>query len=157
MATDTLALLKEKGLRIKSTELVAKEKACLNDTLNCTPEACPYAKGHYDRLLDGIVDIYDHADLFDGPTVARFAEKHRLCPFEFALDLSNLSPILIGDYNYIFHPKSYLERLMEDRDRLKTTCLLVDEAHNLIDRGRDMYSGSLSVEELESVDYPTKK
>ncbi len=157
VATDTLALLREKDLRIKSTELVAKEKACLNDALNCTPEACPYAKGHYDRLLDGIVDIYDHADLFDGPTVARFAEKHRLCPFEFALDLSNLSPILIGDYNYIFHPKSYLERLMEDRDRLKSTCLLVDEAHNLIDRGRDMYSGSLSVEELEFVDYPTKK
>lgn len=157
VATDTLTLLKEKGLRIKSTELVAKEKACLNDVLNCTPEACPYAKGHYDRLLDGIVDIYDHADLFDGPTVARYAEKHRLCPFEFALDLSNLSPILIGDYNYIFHPKSYLERLMEDRDRLKSTCLLVDEAHNLIDRGRDMYSGSLSAEDLESVDYPTKK
>lgn len=157
VATETLALLREKGLRIKSTELVAKEKACLNDVLSCTPQDCPYAKGHYDRLLDGMTDIYDHADLFDGPTVARYAEKHRLCAFEFALDLSNLSSILIGDYNYVFHPKSYLERLMEDRDRLKATCLLVDEAHNLIDRGRDMYSGSLSVEELEAVDYPTKK
>lgn len=157
VATETLALLRKKGLRIKSTELVAKEKACLNEALNCTPEGCPYAKGHYDRLLDGIVDIYDHADLFDGPTVARYAEKHRLCPFEFSLDLSNLSQVLIGDYNYIFHPKSYLERLMEDRDRLKSTCLLMDEAHNLIDRGRDMYSAALSADELEAVDYPTEK
>lgn len=157
VATETLSLLREKGLRIKSTELVAKEKACINEALNCTPEACPYAKGHYDRLLDGIVDIYDHADLFDGPTVARYAEKHRLCPFEFALDLSNLSQVLIGDYNYIFHPKSYLERLMEDRDRLKSTCLLMDEAHNLIDRGRDMYSATLSAGDLEAVNYPTKK
>ncbi|MFR9296837.1 MAG: ATP-dependent DNA helicase, partial [Aedoeadaptatus pacaensis] len=81
----------------------------------------------------------------------------RLCPFEFALDLSNLSSVLIGDYNYVFHPKSYLERLMEDRDRLKRNCLLMDEAHNLIDRGRDMYSGSLSVQALESADYPSKK
>lgn len=157
VAVETLALLREKGLRIKSTELVAKEKACLNGEVICTPESCPYAKGHYDRLIDGIVAIYDAEDLFDGPTVARYAEKHRLCPFEFALDLSNLSSVLIGDYNYVFHPKSYLERLMEDRDRLKRTCLLMDEAHNLIDRGRDMYSGSLSSHALESLDYPSKK
>lgn len=157
VAVETLALLRKKGLRIKSTELVAKEKACLNGEVACTPESCPYAKGHYDRLIDGIVAIYDAEDLFDGPTVARYAEKHKLCPFEFALDLSNLSSVLIGDYNYVFHPKSYLERLMEDRDRLKRTCLLMDEAHNLIDRGRDMYSGALSARALESADYPSKK
>ncbi|MDY3118436.1 MAG: helicase C-terminal domain-containing protein [Peptoniphilus sp.] len=157
IAADTLSMLAGAGLRMKSTELVAKEKACLNDEVACTPERCAYAKGHYDRLIDGIVDIFDHEDLFDRQTVAHYAEKHRLCPFEYSLDLSNLSNILIGDYNYVFHPKSYLERLLEDRDRLSRTCLLVDEAHNVIDRGRDMYSGHLDVRTIDNIDYPTEK
>ena len=156
VAVETLAFLKTHGLRIKSVELVAKEKACLNDSLDCRPEACPYAKGHYDRLLGGILAIYDHEDIFDGDTIRAYSEKHTLCPFEFGLDLSNFAQIMVGDYNYIFHPKTYLERLMEDRDRTKATTLLIDESHNLIDRARDMYSAELSLRLIDDVTFKDK-
>lgn len=157
IAVETLSFLKEQGLRMKSVELVAKEKACLNDTLDCRPEACPYAKGHYDRLLEGILAIYDNEDIFDGHTIRTYSEEHMLCPFEFGLDLSNFAQILVGDYNYIFHPKTYLERLMEDRDRTKATTLLIDEAHNLIDRARDMYSAELSLGLMDEVSFEDKE
>lgn len=157
IAVETLGFLKEQGLRMKSVELVAKEKACLNDTLDCRPEACPYAKGHYDRLLEGILAIYDNEDIFDGHTIRTYSEEHMLCPFEFGLDLSNFAQILVGDYNYIFHPKTYLERLMEDRDRTKATTLLIDEAHNLIDRARDMYSAELSLGLMDDVSFEDKE
>lgn len=157
IAVETLSFLKEQGLRMKSVELVAKEKACLNDTLDCRPEACPYAKGHYDRLLEGILAIYDNEDIFDGHTIRTYSEEHMLCPFEFGLDLSNFAQILVGDYNYIFHPKTYLERLMEDRDRTKATTLLIDEAHNLIDRARDMYSAELSLGLMDDVSFEDKE
>ena len=157
IAVETLGFLKEQGLRMKSVELVAKEKACLNDMLDCRPEACPYAKGHYDRLLEGILAIYDNEDIFDGHTIRAYSEEHMLCPFEFGLDLSNFAQILVGDYNYIFHPKTYLERLMEDRDRTKATTLLIDEAHNLIDRARDMYSAELSLSLIDEVSFEDRE
>ena len=157
VAMETLDFLEQKGLRMKSVELVAKEKACLNDTVDCRPEACPYAKGHYDRLLEGILAIYDNEDIFDGHTIRVYSEKHMLCPFEFGLDLSNFAQILVGDYNYIFHPKTYLERLMVDRDRTKATTLLIDEAHNLIDRARDMYSAKLSLNLMDDVKFKDKE
>lgn len=157
LAFQTLRLLEKNGLATKSVELVAREKACLNDTTDCRPEACPYAKGHYDRLIEGIIDIYERENIFDAHTIRTYSETHRLCPFEFGLDLSNFARVLVGDYNYIFHPKSFLERLMEDRKRTRKTALLIDEAHNLCDRGRDMYSGKLNVEDFDGIDYPTAR
>lgn len=144
LAREAHRMLMDQGLRIKSTLLTAKEKICLNQKVSCNPTDCPYAKGHYDRVLAALLDAYENEDIFDLEVIQDLAQTHMVCPFELQLDLSDYSHLIIGDYNYVFHPKSHLERLMSDTKRMKEAVLLIDEAHNLVDRGRDMYSTDLS-------------
>lgn len=148
LARDAHLLLKKRGLRMKSVVLTAREKICINEVFECNPTACPYAKGHYDRVLEGVMDLYQREDVFDLQALQDCGKKHRVCPFELALDMSDLSELIIGDYNYIFHPKGYIQRLMERKSRTMKMALLVDEAHNLTDRGREMYSQDLSAGEI---------
>ena len=75
-----------------------------------------------------------------------YARKHTVCPFEFSLDLAYVADAIICDYNYLFDPRVSLKRLLEEQK--KSTLLLVDEAHNLVDRGREMFSASLNKERL---------
>lgn len=140
-ANSALKILKEKGLSIKSVVITAKEKACLNDKVKCNPRDCPYAKGHFDRVNEGIIDILENEDLIDYETIIKYSEKHRLCPFEFQLDLSIYTDMVICDYNYAFDPSVYLRRFFDSP--MEKYTFLVDEAHNLIDRGREMYSAEL--------------
>lgn len=144
-----LQLLREEGLALKNVTLTAKEKICLNDRLLCDPNACPYAKGHFDRVNEAIIEIFREASCWDRETITRYAEKHRICPHEFQLDLSSFADFVLCDYNYFFDPRVYLRRAFdgENTDAL----ILVDEAHNLVDRGRDMYSAALSVSELKAL------
>lgn len=140
LAKEAHKKLKKQGLRLKSIALTAKEKICINDVFSCNPKECPYAKGHYDRVFSALFDSYDREDIFDQTFIQDIALEFQICPFEFQLDLSDYCDLIIGDYNYIFHPKSNLERLMSNTKRMKSAILLIDEAHNLVDRGRDMYS-----------------
>lgn len=138
----------KQGLRIKSLVLTSKEKICMNEQVHCNPKECPYAKGHFDRIFQATCYAYDSSDIFDRKFIQSISQKYHVCPFELQLDLSNYCDLIIGDYNYIFHPKSKLDRLQSNSKKMKDTTLLIDEAHNLIDRARDMYSIYLDEEIL---------
>ncbi|WP_349409388.1 ATP-dependent DNA helicase [Pseudalkalibacillus sp. SCS-8] len=140
-AEDTLRLMKEQGLELSSVTITAKDKVCFKEKTICQKEYCEYADGYYDRLNGGILDILANETLMDRTTIETYARKHKLCPFEFSLDLSYTADAMIGDYNYIFDPRVSLKRLLDEQK--KQTVLLVDEAHNLVDRARTMFSAEL--------------
>lgn len=147
VAENTFALLREKGLRFKSVILTAKEKTCFMEETECNPEYCPYAKGHYDRVNDAIYDLLVHEEGFGREVVEHYAGKHQVCPFELCLDMSLFADGIICDYNYLFDPHVYLKRFFAEGVKGEYL-FLIDEAHNLLERGREMYSAVLVKEEL---------
>lgn len=147
VADNTFALLREKGLHFKSLILTAKEKICFMDQVECNPDACPYAKGHLDRINDAMYDCLTHEESLSREIIEEYARKHTVCPFEFALDLSLFADAIIGDYNYLFDPHVYLKRFFGEA-RSEENLFLIDEAHNLLERGREMYSAVLVKEEF---------
>jgi len=147
VADEAFQLLRNKGLKVKTVILTAKEKMCFMEEVNCNPEACPYAKGHFDRINDAIFELLTNEDKFTREIIEEYAKRHQVCPFEMCLDMSLFSDAVICDYNYLFDPHVYLRRFFSegiDKDYL----FLVDEAHNLLDRGRDMYSAILKKEDF---------
>lgn len=155
IVVDTVNLLKEKGLICKTTVINSKEAMCLMDTVDCDPEICPYAKGFFDRLRPAINDIFVHDDVYDMKLIKDYGKYHNICPHEFSLAISYYSDIIICDYNYAFDPRTHLIRYFEEE--YYTPKLLVDEAHNLVDRSRSMYSSSLKKETLFSLRKATSK
>ena len=147
VAEDTFSLLRQKGLRFKSIILTAKEKICFQGHTECNPEQCPYAKGHFDRVNEAIYDLLTHEESFTRSKIEEYALKYRVCPFEFGLDLSLFADGIIGDYNYLFDPHVYLKRFFGDGSQ-GNYVFLIDEAHNLLERGREMYSAPLRKEDL---------
>lgn len=144
-AQDAILLLKKSGLRLKWITITAKEKACLKDEMNCSPEYCEYARGYFDRLQTGLNYCRDHSG-YSREFVDSTARKFRLCPFEFSLDLSLLSDMIICDYNYVFDPRVFLRRFFQPTYSIypeKRYTLLIDEAHNMVDRAREMYSAEI--------------
>lgn len=146
VADDCIAMLRQQGLRFKSIVLTAKEKICFTGHAECNPEACPYAKGHYDRINEAVYDLLTHEDGFSRETIEEYAQKHQVCPFEMALDMSLFSDGIICDYNYLFDPHVYLKRFFESGGG--NYLFLIDEAHNLLERGREMYSAQLVKEDF---------
>jgi DNA excision repair protein ERCC-2 len=142
VAIDTLKILKEHGLDVKFLLITAKEKCCTNETFACNPDECSFANGHYDRVNDAIVDLYDHEDCFTADVIEEYAIKHQVCPYEFTLDMALFSSVIVCDYNYAFDPQAMLKRFFSEGTGRYS--LLIDEAHNLIDRGRSMYSAEFS-------------
>lgn len=147
VAEQTLQLLRNKGLVLKSVVLTAKEKICFMQEVECNPEACPYAKGHYDRINDAVYDLLTSEDSFCREKLEEYAQKHQVCPFELCLDMCLFSDGIIGDYNYVFDPHVYLKRFFGDGVQ-GNYVFLVDEAHNLLERGREMYSASMIKEDF---------
>lgn len=139
---DAVKLLASKGLKIKAIDITAKRKICNAGLKNCSPEDCPFAIGYFDRLKDATVDIFSHHDIYDKELILTVSNRHKICAFEFSLYLSYFCDIVIADYNYVFDPKAHLVRYFED-DTYKPK-VLVDEAHNLISRSKDMYSAEIS-------------
>jgi DNA excision repair protein ERCC-2 len=140
-AEDTFSLLGKNGLTIKTVTITAKEKICFQENIVCSKEQCEYTDGYYDRINGALLDVLHHESIIDRNTIERYAKEHRVCPFEFSLDLAYVSDAIICDYNYVFDPRVSLKRLMEEQK--KKTVLLVDEAHNLVDRARSMFSAVL--------------
>ena len=138
---DTLEFMRNKDLKVKSITVTSKEKICFNDKVSCNPEECEFAKGHYDRVNEAILDIISSEDNFTRGVIESYAKKYKVCPFEFSLDLTVWSDIIICDYNYVFDPAVYLKRFFSESAGNYT--FLIDEAHNLVDRARDMYSKEL--------------
>ena len=135
------------GLKMKTVTITAKDKICFLDEVsrNCNPEVCPYAKGHFDRINDAIFELMSERDSFDRDAIVEYAKKHQVCPFEMSLDMSLFADAIICDYNYLFDPFVYLRRFFADGAK-NNYCFLVDESHNLLERGREMYSAVLRKE-----------
>ncbi|KHD38765.1 ATP-dependent helicase [Clostridium acetobutylicum] len=140
-ALSAVELLNKKGLRLKTLILTSKEKICFNEETNCNPEECIYAKGHYDRVNDAIKDLLKNEDIYNRERIEEYAKRYNVCPFELSLDISLWCDLVICDYNYVFDPSVYLKRFFSDAKG--GYVFLVDEAHNLPDRARDMYSSEL--------------
>lgn len=147
VARDTFQLLKEHGYQGKVLELTAKEKMCVCDEMDCNPVNCPYARGHYDRVNDAVFDMISKSGDFSREELILQAESYQVCPFEMSLDVSLWSDVIICDYNYVFDPNVYLKRFFAEGNK-GDYFFLVDEAHNLVERGREMYSAHLVKEEF---------
>lgn len=147
VAQECFSLLQQKGLRIKTVVITAKDKICFpksaGQEAECNPDACPYAKGHYDRINDAMYDLLVHEENFTREKIAEYAAKHQVCPFEMSLDMSLFSDAVICDYNYVFDPRVYLKRFFSEGMTRRDYIFLIDEAHNLLERGREMYSAPL--------------
>jgi Rad3-related DNA helicase len=141
-AEDAAALLNEKGAETAFITLTAKEKICFCDKTNCNPVDCAYARGHYDRVNHAVWDIITSESCIKRQIVEDYANRHMVCPHEFQLDITLWTDMIIGDYNYVFDPKAQLKRFFADKPREKYL-FLIDEAHNLVDRSREMYSETL--------------
>ncbi len=149
VAEDAFSTLRSsQKLRFKTVTITARDKICFlgEEERNCNPDACPYAKGHYDRVNEAMYDLLTNEDSFDREKIAEYARKHEVCPFEFSLDMSLFADGVICDYNYVFDPFVYLRRFFGENNNKKEYIFLVDESHNLLDRGRDMYSAVLRKE-----------
>jgi Rad3-related DNA helicase len=144
VAEDTYDKLRQGGLKFISITIMAKEKICINKEFDCNPENCIYAKDYYSKVKKVILDIIDGEDRISSEILQNYAEKYEVCPFELSLDLSLYCDGIIGDYNYIFDPRVSLGRILENKGNI----VLIDEAHNLIDRARMMYSASLSKDKI---------
>lgn len=150
VAEECFALLKERGLYFSTVTITAKEKLCPMERTECNPEACPYAKGHFDRVNDAVYEVIHQERGITREVILHYAGRYRVCPFEFCLDISNWVDGVICDYNYVFDPNVKLKRFFSDGvngDYL----FLVDEAHNLVNRAREMYSAVLVKEDFLAV------
>ena len=148
VAADAVKTLRDsQKLRLKSVTLTAKEKICPLGKCECNPDACPYANGHFDRINDAMYDLLVNEDDFSREKIMEYADRHTVCPFEFSLDMSLFSDMIICDYNYVFDPNVYLRRFFAETATGRFL-FLVDEAHNLAERAMKMYSARLVKEEF---------
>ena len=141
-AEEAFTKMRSGGLCLNTLTITAKDKVCFKDETICQKDYCEYANGYYDRINEAILDILKNENGITREVLEAYALKFTVCPFEFSIDLAYAVDAVICDYNYIFDPQVSLKRLIEEQK--KSTALLVDEAHNLVDRGREMFSASLN-------------
>ena len=144
-AYDAFSSLYEAGLIARDSTLIAKEKICMCPGCRCNPKSCPYAEGYYTKIKDALGYIMSRTNRFDELAVIEAANHFTICPFEMQLDLSLFADAIICDYNYLLDPMVYLERYFDEGADASTSVFLFDEAHNLIDRCKDMYGASLDI------------
>ncbi|MEI8293757.1 MAG: helicase C-terminal domain-containing protein [bacterium] len=146
-AAEAIEHLRRSGARLRSLTLTAKNKICFTENPNgCDPLTCPYATGYHDRIRPALRELLERERL-DRTAVEAVAQKHRVCPHELSLDASSWCDIVIGDFNHAFDPSARLQRHFAEGGGRHA--VLVDEAHNLVDRSRDMHSATLSARDLE--------
>lgn len=150
VAHEAFRTLRKAGLHMKTISITAKEKMCVMDEANCNPIYCERAKGHYDRINEAVFDIINNESDITREVIKEYAAKHNVCPFEMSLDISNWVDGIICDYNYAFDPSASLKRYFSEGGNGRYI-FLVDEAHNLVDRAREMYSASISKEKVLEV------
>ena len=150
VAEECFALLGQQDLTFKPITITAKEKMCILDKISCNPEDCERAKGHYDRVNEAVYDMLIHEEKLTREILLSYAERHRVCPFEMGLDAALFADAVICDYNYAFDPDVYLRRFFST-EKKGDMIFLIDEAHNLVERGREMYSARLVKEDFLAV------
>lgn len=150
------------GSRIRGIVLSSREHMCINDAAkgrggrlssNCCPELCPYARAYYDKINRALDELLKLSSIFDSAAIKNFAKMREVCPYELSLDLSELCDVIICDYNYVFSPTVYLKRYFDERfgGCKEKYIFLVDEAHNLPDRARAMFSSRLTCDDIEGI------
>jgi Rad3-related DNA helicase len=149
IAFNTMEIMINRGLNLRTVIITAKEKICFMEECNCEPEYCPYARGYYDKINNVLKKSVKDDCLFDREYIEKTCRENEICPFEYSLDLSYMSDVVICDYNYYFDPRVSLQR--EDILKNNNDILLIDEAHNLEDRARNMYSPELLKEDFLDV------
>lgn len=147
VAWQAFETLREQALRMKVIVLTAKEKICFCEKTECNPDACPYAKGHFDRVNDAVYELLTTTDAIGREVIEEQARKWQVCPFEMGLDVSSWVDAVICDYNYVFDPNAHLKRFFGEGNK-GDYLFLIDEAHNLVERGREMYSAVICKEEF---------
>ena len=150
VAEQAFETLREQNLKFKVITLTAKEKICFCEDTSCNPDDCPYAKGHFDRVNDAVYELLMQEDVMSREVLEAQARKHKVCPFEMALDVSTWVDGVICDYNYVFDPDARLRRFFAEGGA-GGYLFLIDEAHNLVERGRQMYSAELCKEDFLAV------
>lgn len=156
VALRTYEMMAEKGLRLKTLQITAKEKVCFSPDTQCTEDECPYLVDYQQKSRRIISSLLNETDFFNRDFIGQTAKENGICPFELSLDLSTSADLIICDYNYVFDPRVYLKRFFQDRPA-ENMCLLVDEAHNLPDRAREMYSAGLKRSMIRKVYQVIKK
>lgn len=150
VAEQAFETLREQNLKFKVITLTAKEKICFCEETSCNTDDCPYAKGHFDRVNDAVYELLMQEDVMSREVLEAQARKHKVCPFEMALDVSTWVDGVICDYNYVFDPDARLRRFFAEGGA-GGYLFLIDEAHNLVERGRQMYSAELCKEDFLAV------
>ena len=140
-------LLRKRGMLFTTVTITAKEKLCPLEKTECNPDVCPYAKGHFDRVNDAVFDILHEQQGITRKIILDYAEKYQVCPFEFCLDISSWADGIICDYNYVFDPNARLKRYFADGNQ-GDYLFLIDEAHKLVSRAREMFSDCLVKEDI---------
>lgn len=154
IAFNTVKDLVERGLKLKTVIITAKGKICFMDECNCDKDYCPYAYGYFNKINEALKYSFEEYDMFSREVIEEISEKFQVCPFEFTLDLSLVSDLTICDYNYFYDPRAALKRGFGEEN--KSTVVLIDEAHNLSDRARSMYSAELYKNDFLEVSRPLK-
>lgn len=149
VAREAFELLRRQGYQAKVVQITAKEKLCKCDEMDCNPVHCPYALGHYDRVNNAVFNLLQKEDVFTREILLDQAETYMVCPFEMCLDVATWVDDIICDYNYVFDPNVYLKRFFAEGVK-GDYIFLVDEAHNLVERSREMYSAALYKEDFLS-------
>ncbi len=156
-AFSAMEKMNKAGVMLRTCIISSRESMCRNANAklrggrlssNCCPELCPYAKGYYDRSSRALEELISSGYCYNSKAISDISEKYRVCPYELSLDLSELCDVLICDYNYVFSPTVYLKRYF-DGERGESYIFLVDEAHNLPDRAREMFSSRISRSDFE--------
>lgn len=156
VAEEAYQKLVSQGMNMKIVTITAKEKICIHDKTDCNPIACERAKGHFDRVNDAVFDLLTGENEITRDSISEYAKKHMVCPFEMCLDVSTWADSIICDYNYVFDPNVYLKRFFAN-DKKNDYAFLIDEAHNLVERAREMYSAVLYKEDFLEVKRLIKK
>lgn len=150
VAKETFALLEKNGYRAKTIQITAKEKLCPCDEMECNPVTCQYAKGHFDRVNDAVFDLLHRCEMIERDDILSQADRYTVCPFELCLDTASWCDNIICDYNYVFDPNVYLKRFFQEGIK-GDYIFLIDEAHNMVERSRQMYSAQIYKEDFLTV------
>ena len=147
VGAEAFRILADRGLLMKTIVLTSKEKICPMNEPSCNPDDCPYARGHFDRVNDAVFDLLEKKNYFDRDVILTQAKEWNVCPFEMGLDVASWCDAVLCDYNYAFDPKAHLRRFFGEGKK-GDYIFLVDEAHNLVDRAREMYSAGIVKEDV---------
>jgi DNA excision repair protein ERCC-2 len=149
---DTIRDMRERGAPVRAVVLSARHKACLNDVVHCHADACRYAADYATKLADSkALERLSKLPVADLDAIQAEGRAHEFCPFEAALDLSEIVDVVLGDYNYAFDPGAALKRMFVERPP-SDVVLVIDEAHNLYERAMGYYSPELRADTLRRLE-----